>query len=89
MAQQDWRTRAPKGVSLPDLHARRVVKHVRGRAGQIKRLAYGLTHYQTPLMPYLMFRKRSTDNPYSLYARLRCSASLLGPADRTLDCDAL
>jgi len=72
MAQQKWRRHLPEGVSIPGLGTRRLKARLRGKAGQIKRLAYGLTHYGKPFMPYLIFRKRNTDNPYPFYARLRC-----------------
>jgi len=72
MAQQRWRMCAPEGVSLPDLPARRLIIRLRKKTGQLKRLAYGLTHYREPFMPYFVFRKRNTDNPYPFYTRLRC-----------------
>ncbi len=71
MAVQTERTRAPEGVAVRGLGARRLrvrAKAARTRAGQ---LFYALTHSSKPFMPYLLFRKRTTDNPYPFYARLR------------------
>ena len=79
MAQQKWRICPPQGVSLPDLPARRLLRSLRKKAGQLKRLTYGVTHYRKPFMPYVVFRKRSTDNPYPFYTRLRCQPPYWDP----------
>ena len=79
LAQQKWRTEALTGVPAPGLASRRLLKSLRGRAGNLKRLAYGFSHYKQPFMPYLIFRKRSTDDPYPFYTRLRCRPAYWDP----------
>ncbi len=71
MAVQPARTRAPDGVDVPGLARRRLragARTARTRTGQI---FYAVTHYGKPFMPYLLFRKRTSDDPYPFYARLR------------------
>ena len=71
MAVQTGRTRAPEGIRVPGLRVRRLrvgAQQAKTRAGQ---LAYALTHSGQPFMPYLLFRKRTTDDPYPFYTRLR------------------
>ena len=70
MAQQKWRTHTPEGV-MPALPGRRLSLRLRDKAGRVKRLAYCLSQYQKPAMPYVVFRKRTTDDPYPFYTRLR------------------
>ncbi|MBV9851074.1 MAG: cytochrome P450 [Armatimonadetes bacterium] len=71
MAVQEWRTRPPEGITVPGLRARRLKARARETKKRVGQLAYALTHSRQPFMPYLLFRKRTTDNPYPFYARLR------------------
>ncbi len=71
MAQQKWRTQPPPGITPPHLPRRRLLRRWRDKAGRVKRLAFCLSQHQTPSMPYVMFQKRTTDNPYPFYTRLR------------------
>jgi cytochrome P450 len=71
MSVQTDRTQMPAGVSFPGLGLRKFTVQAKAAATRAKQLAYALTHYRQPFMPYLLFRKRTTDNPYPFYARLR------------------
>ena len=68
---QAQRLRAPRNVHAPELRARRAKRRIRGGAASVKRLAYGLTQYRQPYMPYLLFRRRTMDSPFGFYKRLR------------------
>ena len=72
LAYQTFRTTAPEGISVPDAAQRKLrvgAKRLRERAGQ---LTYAAKNYnKEPFLPYLVFRKRTVENPYPFYERLR------------------
>ena len=65
------RLRPPEGVRVRGLRVRRWKKHVRSQAGRVKHLVYGLSHHRIPFMPYVLAPRRTLNNPYPFYARLR------------------
>jgi cytochrome P450 len=71
MAQQKWRTQPPPGITPPHLPRRRLLRRWRDKAGRVKRLAYCVSQRRTPCLAYVAFPKRTTDNPYPFYTRLR------------------
>lgn len=72
VTQQKWRVRSPQGA-VPPPRARRVIVRLRRSTGRALRLAAGITLYNKPFMSYVVFRKRTTSDPYPFYTRLRRS----------------
>lgn len=69
---QPNRLRAPAGVVDSRLAGRRVKDALAKSATKIGQFAWATVNYRKhPFLPYLMFRKRTLDNPYPFYAGLR------------------
>lgn len=79
MTMHRHRTCPPPRVQTAGLPARKLKRRLRGEAGRIKRLVYGLANYRKPFIPYLIFRRRTLDAPYPFYTRLRSSSIYWDP----------
>jgi pimeloyl-[acyl-carrier protein] synthase len=71
IAMHPRRLRAPEGVDVPGLAARRLKKGVRAAVGRAARLTLGAPRYRKSFTAYALFHDRTARNPYPMYSWMR------------------